>query len=436
MLTMNDYQKRREHVLKSINPAGIVIIPSAKERTRNGDALYPFRQNSDFYYLTGFDEPDAMLVLAPHRQEGEYILFNRSKDRAREIWDGPRVGQQDAKKEYLANEAYPIEDFKKMLPELLIGRKEIYYPIGTEKDLDRMMMHALNKVRQKVRGGYESPAAFIDIGTVIHEMRLLKSESEISVIQKAVDITGIAHEKAMRACRPGMNEYELEAEILYEFKRHGAKDFAYTPIVGSGENSCILHYVKNDRVIEDGDLVLIDAGCEYKNYAADITRTFPANGKFTKEQRAIYEIVLKSQLKAIELLAPGVPFIEAQTVIVKTITEGLLELGLLEGNAEDIIASQGYFPFYMHRSGHWLGLDVHDVGRYSSNNQWRKLEAGMVLTVEPGIYISETLTNVPSKWHRIGVRIEDDVLITEDGCKVLSATIPKTVEAIEEMMSQ
>lgn len=435
MLSMNDYQKRRETLIQMLEPNSIVIIPSAKEIIRNGDAVYPFRQNSDFYYLTGLEEPDAVLILAPNRKEGEYILFNRVRDRSREIWDGPRTGQEGAVKEYLADQAYPIEQFKQMLPDLLIGRNAIYYPIGKDKDIDRKIMRALNKVREKVRGGLVSPAAFIDVGTLLHEMRLIKTKAEAAVMQKAVDITANGHIRAMKACRPGMYEYELEAEILYEFKKNGAKSFAYTPIVGAGPNSCVLHYVNNHAQIKSGDLVLIDAGAEYQNYAADITRTFPANGKFNQEQRAIYELVLSAQEAAIKAVKPGESFMAAQTEIVNIITEGLRELGLLKGDRDELIESQAYFPFYMHRSGHWLGLDVHDVGRYSIDNKWRNLEAGMVITIEPGIYISADIPDVPKQWHNIGVRIEDDILITETGCKVLSSKIPKQVDEIENLMA-
>lgn len=434
MLKMAEYAKRRKTLMQKIGPNSIVILPAAQEILRNGDAVFPFRQNSDFYYLTGFEEPDAMLVLAPKRKEGEYILFNRVRDPEREIWDGPRAGQEGAIKDFQADAAYPISQFRAMLPDLLIGRDAIHYPIGNYKHLDKVIMRALNKVRAKIRGGLETPASFVDIASTLHEMRLFKSPSEIAVMQKAVDITADAHIRAMEFCQPELYEFQLEAVLTYEFQRQGARFPAYNPIVGAGRNTCILHYVNNNNVIANGDLVLIDAGAEYKNYAADITRTFPANGVFSAEQREIYELVLQSQLAAINAVKPGASFMAAQTAIVNTITQGLVDLGLLKGNVNSLIEQQAYFPFYMHRSGHWLGLDVHDVGKYRINNKWRKLEKGMTLTVEPGIYISADLP-VPKRWHNIGVRIEDNVLVTDKGRLVLSANIPKNVADIEALMA-
>ncbi len=436
MIKMSEYAKRRKDLMRKIGSTGIVILPGAKEILRNGDAVYHFRQNSDFYYLSGFAEPDAVLVLAPKREEGEYILFNRVRDREREIWDGPRAGQEGARKDYLADQSFPIDQFELMLPLLLEGRETVHYPVGLYPAFDDLLIAAMSKVRAKIRTGLQSPIALVDIGPSLHEMRLFKSQAEIAVMQKAVDITGDAHVRAMQACEPGVNEYQLEAELMHEFQRRGARFPAYNCIVGAGRNSCILHYINNDAKIVDGDMVLIDAGAEYANYAADITRTFPANGKFSAEQRAIYELVLESQLAAIKSVKPGAPWTAPQTAIVKIITQGLIDLGILKGKLDDLIEKQAYFPFYMHRSGHWLGLDVHDGGQYRVDGKWRAFEPGMVLTIEPGIYISADIPGVDKRWHNIGVRIEDNVLVTEKGCDVLSRNIPKQVDEIESLMAK
>lgn len=435
MVNSLEYAKRRKQLMKAVGSKGIVILPSAPEMYRNGDAMYAYRQNSDFYYLTGFEEPEAVLVLAPHRKDGEYLLFNRVHDKDKEIWDGPRAGQAGATKTFHADQAYPFNELSLMLPELLAGREAIHYPLGVNREFDKILMEGVNKIRNRVRGGMQSPFAFMDITLSLHEMRLFKSEAEIAVMQKAVDITGNAHKRAMQYCKPGMHEYELEAELMHEFYKHGVRSTAYNSIVGAGRNSCILHYITNQEKIADGDLVLIDAGAEYQNYAADITRTFPANGKFSGEQRAIYEIVLAAQLAAIATIKPKAAWDKAQQTIVKVITQGLLDLKILKGDLGALLEKQAHFPFYMHNSGHWLGLDVHDVGRYYVEGRPRDLQANMMLTVEPGIYIAENSKGVDKRWHNIGVRIEDDVLVTETGCKVLSAAIPKTVADIENLMA-
>lgn len=434
MIKMTEYAKRRKQLMQKIGPTGILILPAAPTTRRNGDTDYPYRQQSDFYYLTGFEEPEAVIILAPKRKGGEFILFNRVRDREQEIWNGYRAGQAGARKNFGANEAFPIEELADKLPELLEGRSEVHYAIGLDKDFDETILKALNKIRGKIRGGLQSPISFVDITDTIHEMRLIKSPAEIDVMRKAADISVEAHIRAMQYCKPGVNEYHLEAELQHEFQSQGARFLAYPSIVGSGANSCILHYNDNNQVIKDGSVVLIDAGCEYENYASDLTRTFPANGKFTDEQRAIYEIVLDAQLAGIKAVRPGAPFPAIQNAIVKVITKGLLELGLLKGKLSDLIEKQEYFKFYMHKSGHWLGLDVHDVGRYKTNGKWRTLQPGMVLTVEPGIYISSDIPGVPKKWHNIGVRIEDDVVVTKNGNEVLSGGLPKTVEDIEAIM--
>lgn len=434
MIKMTTFANRRQQLMKNIGAQGVMILPAAAELLRNGDAHYAYRQQSDFYYLTGFEEPEAVMVLLPKRKEGEYILFNRVRDRSREIWDGPRAGQEGAVSEFKADQAFPIDELEVRLPELLQGRETIHYTLGINHAFDHVVMRALNDVRMKIRGGVNAPKQFVDITDSLHEMRLFKSAEERAVMQKAIDITKSAHLAAMKACKPGMYEYELEALFIYECHKQGARSQAYTPIVGAGKNTCVLHYVANNARISDGDLVLIDAGAELHNYASDITRTFPANGKFSKEQRAIYELVLKAQLAAIKSVKPGAPYQKPQDVIVKVITQGLIDLGLLKGKLETLIKEKAYFPFYMHRSGHWLGIDVHDVGHYANNGKWRTFEPGMVLTVEPGIYISADIPGVPKQWHNIGVRIEDDVMVTKTGCDVLSHAIPKTVAEIEKLM--
>ncbi len=434
MIKMTEFAKRRKQLMQQIDSTDIVILAAAPALYRNGDSHYPYRQQSDFYYLTGFEEPEAVAVLAPKRKGGEFILFNRVRDRTEEIWNGYRAGQEGARKIFGADEAYPISELEKKLPELLQGRERIHYTLGIDKNFDTVLFDALNKIRGKIRSGLKGPIAFVDVVNTIHEMRLIKSPAEIELLRKAADISAQAHISAMEACTPDLNEHHLEAEILHEFAFNGARFPAYTPIVGSGSNSCILHYNSNNQIIADDSIVLIDAGCEYQNYAADITRTFPANGHFSAEQRAIYEIVLAAQLACIKVARPGTAYPVMQKTVVRVITEGLVELGLLKGNVDDLIEKEAYFKFYMHKSGHWLGLDVHDVGRYKIDEHWRKLAPGMVLTVEPGIYISADTPGVPKRWHNIGIRIEDDVLITKNGCDVLSHKVPKKMDEIEAIM--
>jgi Xaa-Pro aminopeptidase len=436
MIEMSEYKSRRKKLQATIGKQGIVILPAAHEIIRNGDAHFPFCQNSDFFYMTGFGEPQAIAIIAPDHALGEFILFNRIRDKDREIWDGPRVGQEQACSIYGANKAYPIEEFAAQLPDLLLGRDIIHCPIGLYQWFDSIILNTVHELKTRVRAGVKVPLTITDITPTIHEMRLFKSPSEIATMKKAVDITAKAHIHAMQSCKVGMYEYELEASVLYEFYKHGSRFPAYTSIVGSGENSCILHYNANDKIIAANDLVLIDAGCELNHYAADITRTFPANGRFNKEQQAIYELVLASQEAALATIVPGARWDDMQQAIINVISQGLLDLGILQGSLTDIIASKAYYPFYMHRSGHWLGLDVHDVGLYKLNNDWRQLEPGMVFTVEPGIYISSMHKNIDARWHHIGVRIEDNVVVTKNGYQVLSDAIPKTVVDIEALMNK
>lgn len=434
MISKTEFSERRQQLMKVIGPEGIVILPTAQHYARNGDTEFPFRQQSDFYYLSGFEEPEAVIVLLPQHKEGEFILFNRVRNRLDEIWTGYRAGQEGAVKKYGANLAFPIHEFEKKLPELLEGREEIHYTLGINPHFDKIILQAVNKIRGKIRSGLQSPFAFVDVSHTIHEMRLIKSPTEVDLMRKSAEIGANAHIRAMQKCKPGMHEYELEAEILYEFVKNGARFPAYNSIVGGGENSCILHYNDNNQQIKNGDIVLIDAGCEYQYYASDITRTFPANGKFSGEQRAIYEIVLEAQLAGIKTIYPGNPWDATQKAIVKVIAQGLKDIGLLKGSVDELIEKEAFFDFYMHKSGHWLGLDVHDVGRYKADGKWRILQPGMVLTVEPGIYISKDIPGVDPKWHNIGVRIEDDVFVSEDSHEVLSQKAPKNINDIEAMM--
>ena len=428
-----DYAKRRNKLMQLIGSDSILILPAAPIKYRNGDASFSYRQNSDFYYLTGFEEPEAILVLIPKRKEGSVVFFTRPRDRSKELWDGPRAGLDGVCKDYGADEAFDIHSFNEILPKLLLGKKSIHYPVGMDPDFDTTIIAALQVSKQKLRSGVSLPECLQDVSPSLHELRLIKSAGEIKLMQKAASISSAAHVQAMQKAQSGMYEYEIEAELMRVFYANGAREVAYTPIIGSGPNSCILHYNSNNRQMQSGELLLIDAGCEFNNYAADITRTFPVNGRFTAEQKAIYEIVLNAQLAAIKSLKVGSLWSEAQRIIIEIITIGLKELGLLKGNVKDLIANQAYAPFYMHNSGHWLGLDVHDVGAYKVNGKWRKLQAGMVLTVEPGIYISADIPGVPKKWHNIGVRIEDDILITTKGSQSLS-DVPKTVSEIESIM--
>lgn len=434
MIKMTEYAKRRKQLMQKIGAKGIVILTSSPIVQRNGDADYAYRQHSDLYYMTGFDEPEAVAIFAPKRKGGEFILFNRVRNRDEEIWNGVRAGQEGARKQFGADESFPFSELEKKLPELLVGREQVHYAIGMDKAFDKIILNAMNKVRGRIRSGLQAPLSVVDITNTLHEMRLIKSPAEIDLMRKAAQISAAAHKRAMQFCEPGINEYQLEAELMHEFQRNGARHCAYTSIVGSGANACILHYVSNNQKVKNGDMVLIDAGAEYHNYASDITRSFPANGRFTPEQRAIYDIVLKSQLAGIKAVRPGAEWPSVQNIIVKIITQGLVDIGLLKGNVNTLIEKQAYLPFYMHKSGHWLGLDVHDVGRYKVDDKWRKLKPGMVLTVEPGIYISADVPGVNKRWHNIGIRIEDDVLVTAKGNEVLSRDVPKSVEEIEALM--
>ena len=424
--------------MRRMEPDSIAIIPSAREANRSNDTGYRYRQDSDFYYLTGFNEPEAIAVVAPSHPEHKFMLFVRPRDPEREIWDGLRAGVEGAMREYGAEIAHSFQEFREKLAELLNGPANLYYKLGANAELDEMIVREIRNLRANPRKGTHAPDRIIEPGTLLHEMRLIKTDEEIAILQRAADITAEAHIEAMRAARPGMREYEIEALIEHIFRRHGAAAPAYTSIVGAGANATILHYINNDGTLQDGDLVLVDAGAELEGYAADITRTFPVNGRFTEAQRDLYELVLKAQVACVEMARPGMTMDELKKHSIEILTEGMVRLGLLEGEPEKLIEEKKYMPFYMHGLGHYLGLDVHDVGPYYARDTKnpRPLEPGIVITVEPGIYIAADTENVPDKYRGIGIRIEDDVLITAEGNRVLTSAVPKGIAEIEELMAR
>lgn len=435
-ISQQEFARRRRELMALMEPDSIAIVPSAKMLIRNRDAEYPFRQDSDFYYLSGFDEPDAVLVLMPGREAGECLMFCRDRDPAMELWVGYRAGPAGAVEQYGVDDAFPIDDIDEILPGLIEGRQRVYYAMGRHAEFDQHVMQWVNVIRSKVRSGANPPGEFLDLDHHLHDLRLFKSAAELKIMRRAAEISAEAHCRAMRYCEPGHYEYQLEAEILHHFAQAGARFPAYSSIVGGGKNGCILHYVENSEALRNGDLVLIDAGCELACYAADITRTFPANGRFSTEQRALYEVVLAAQKAAIAVTKPGNHWNQPHDETVRVITQGLLDLGLLTGELNELISKEAYRPFYMHRAGHWLGMDVHDVGDYKVGGEWRVLEAGMVLTVEPGIYVAPDNTDVDAKWRGIGIRIEDDVAVTKTGCEVLTAGVPKEIDEIEALMAE
>ena len=434
-ITKQEFARRRKALLNQMEPNSIAILTAASEQTRSRDTDYPYRQDSNFYYLSGFPEPQAVIVLVPDRVHGEYLLFCRERDRDREIWDGYRAGPEGACKDYGADDAFPIVDIDDILPGLIEGRERVYYSMGRNQQFDQQVMQWVNAIRTKVRSGASPPGEFINLDHLVHDLRLFKSAAEVRLIRQAAQISAQAHIQAMRCCKPNGYEYELEAELLHQFMRSGSRYPAYNSIVGSGDNACILHYTDNNSQMKSGDLVLIDAGCELDCYASDITRTFPVNGRFNPEQKAIYELVLEAQSEAIKQAKPGNHWNDPHEASVKTIVSGLVDLGLLKGDVNALIQSGAYKRFYMHRIGHWLGMDVHDVGDYKIEGQWRLLEAGMVMTVAPGIYVAPDDQAVARKWRGIGIRIEDDVLITKNGNEILSRDVPKTVAEIEHLMN-
>jgi len=432
------YGKRRARLAAQMQPGSVAVLPTAPEVLRNGDSDYPYRHDSSFYYLTGFTEPESVLVLvAAHGDKpARAILFCREKNVEREIWDGYRHGPEAARTAFGFDDAYPISELDTHMARILANAPALYYAVASNAALDAQVTGWVKAVRAQGRTGTTAPDTVVNVLPLLDEMRLIKDADEQALMLRAGEISGGAHARAMRAAKPGMFEYELEAELLYAFRKHGAQFPAYTPIVASGPNACILHYNVNDRQMQDGDLVLIDAGCELDGYASDITRTFPVNGRFTDAQRTLYELVLAAQDAAFRAIAPGRPYSAFHEAALRVLVQGMLDLGLISNYAsvDDAIADKAHVPFYMHGTGHWLGMDVHDVGAYRDVTQAdkpsRPLQEGMVVTVEPGIYVRPA-DGVPERFWHIGIRIEDDVVVTGDGYRLLTASAPKTVAEIE-----
>lgn len=434
-MTQQEFNNRRQALLAKMAPASAAIIFSAPEATRSADTEYPYRQNSDFWYLTGFNEPGAVLILVKSDETHNHsVLFNRVRDLTAETWFGRRLGQEAAPAKLGVDRALPFDEINDQLPLLLNGLDVIYHAQGQYGYADQILFAALDKLRKGFRQNLQAPATLTDWRPWLHEMRLFKSSEEMVIMRRAGEISALAHTRAMQKCRPGMFEYQLEAEIHHEFTRFGARYPSYNTIVGGGDNACILHYTENESELRDGDLVLIDAGCEYKGYAGDITRTFPVNGKFSRPQRAVYDIVLASLQRALEMFKPGISIRVVNDEVVRIMITGMVELGILKGEVEQLIAEQAHRPFYMHGLGHWLGLDVHDVGHYGTPDRDRTLEPGMVLTVEPGLYIAPN-ADVPEEYRGMGIRIEDDILITATGIENLTASVVKDADAIEALMA-
>ena len=420
--------------MRQMDQKSVAIIPGAREATRSNDTQYRFRQDSDFYYLTGFEEPEAIAVIAPGRAE-KYTLFVRPRDPEQEIWVGRRAGVEGAKTDFGADESFPVTEFDGKLQEILDGADKLYYRLGVHADLDDKIIRQISEMRAINRRPVHAPRTIIDPATIVHEMRVLKSPKEIELMQRAADIAAEAHVEAMKAVRPGMKEYEVEALIEQVFRRHGAAGPAYTSIVGAGANATVLHYINNDGELHDGELLLVDAGAEYKGYASDITRTFPINGRYTKAQREIYDLVLETQMSCVEMVRPGVTHDELKAHSVEMLTEGMVRLGLLKGEPAQLIKEEKYKQFYMHGLGHLLGIDVHDVGIYYYDKQSRALEPGVVMTIEPGLYVAPDTKDIPEQYLGIGVRIEDDVLCTSNGPRVLTTKVPKDADEIEALMA-
>ena len=422
-----------EEFMRRMAPKSVAIIPGAHEPRRSNDTHYRFRQDSDFFYLTGFEEPDSLAVIRAEK-DPKYTLFVRPRDPEREIWDGRRAGVEGAKSEFGAGEAFPIAEFESKLADFLDGAEILYYRLGNDRDLDDTIIKEISRMRSLNRKPIHPPQTIIDPATIVHEMRVVKRPEELEIMQAAADIAAEAHVEAMKAVRPGMKEYQVEALIEQVFRRHGAAAPAYTSIVGAGPNATVLHYINNDGELRDGDLLLVDAGAEYKGYASDITRTFPINGRYSPAQREIYDLVLKAQMACVEMVRPGVTHDQLKQHSIEVLTEGMVELGLLKGKPEELIKEKKHEKFYMHGLGHMLGIDVHDVGRYYYGEESRALEPGVVMTVEPGIYIAPDTKDVPEKYLGIGIRIEDDVLCTNDGPRVLTTKVPKDPDQIEDLM--
>lgn len=435
MINVEQFAARRSKLLDKIGPDSVAILFSASECVRNADVHFPFRQESNFYYYTGFEEPDSVALFLPKRAEGEFVLFNRRRDPEMEKWLGPRAGQEDACQRYGVDQAFDIEQIDQKIIALLQKRVALFYLLGRNNSWDERIRKWVTFLQKAARRDTPSLNQLSDLNPITASFRVVKDTFEIATLRKVTAISAAAHCKLMEACRPGLFEYELSALFDYEITVKGCKDLAYSTIVGGGANACILHYVQNKAQLKAGDLVLIDAGGEIDNYAADISRTFPTNGKFSKHQALLYQLVLDAQLAVIKEIKPGLPWNKLQEIAASHLTQGLIDLGILRGSLPELLATKAYLRYYMHNIGHWLGLDVHDAGAYSINGQPRPLEPGMVLTVEPGLYLSPN-KELDQKWWHIGIRIEDDILVTENGCEVLTEGVPKTLKEIEVIMSR
>ncbi|MFI3216543.1 MAG: Xaa-Pro aminopeptidase [Methylococcales bacterium] len=435
-MNQSEFKKRRKQLMQRIGIGNIALISSAGVRVRNRDVDYPFRQDSDFYYLTGFNEPDALAVFIPGRSQGEYILFCREFDEKKALWEGAHAGLEGAIKHYAADDSFPIDDIDDIVSGMLENKTKVFYPMGRDTDLDHSLQEWIRHIRSQSRSGVMAPAELASIEPIVHEMRLFKSAPELKLMRYAAQVSAQAHVKAMQLCVAGKYEYQVEADIVHHFMQSGLRNVAYPSIVAGGKNACTLHYTENCDKLKNGDLLLIDAGAECDHYAADITRTFPVSGKFSESQALLYQLVLDAQFAAIEQIKPNVPWNAAHDASVEVLTKGLVKLGLLKGSVTKLIKNEKYKQFYMHRIGHWLGMDVHDVGDYKIHQEWRLLQVGMVLTVEPGLYIPEDCKSVDKKWRGIGIRIEDDVLVTKNGYEILTHGVPKTITEIETLMAE
>jgi len=433
-MKQNEFKKRRQLLMQQIGNGNIAIVASASSHTRNRDVEFPFRHDSDFYYLTGFNEADSLAVFIPGREQGEYILFCQEFDEKKALWEGAHAGLEGATEHYEADDSFPIDDMDEILPGMLENKGKVFYPMGRAPDLDHQLLEWITKIRKQSRNGINAPGELVSLEHLLHEMRLFKSAEELKLMRKAAEVSCQAHVRAMQQCQPGLYEYQIESEVIHQFMQQGLRYVAYPSIVAGGKNACVLHYVENKDKLKKSDLLLIDAGAECDHYAADITRTFPVSGKFSLAQKQLYQLVLDAQYAAIEQVQPGQPWNKAHDISVKVLTTGLVKLGLLEGDIDKLIEDETYKQFYMHRIGHWLGMDVHDVGDYKINDEWRLLEPGMVLTIEPGLYIPENCETVDKKWRGIGIRIEDDVVVTKEGHEVLTHAAPKEIDEIENLM--
>ncbi|MEO6065586.1 MAG: aminopeptidase P N-terminal domain-containing protein [Lysobacterales bacterium] len=434
MIASPEFARRRAQLMRIAGNDSILIVPSAPERVRSNDSMYPYRQDSDFHYLCGFPEPHAVIALVPGRTAGAAILFCRERDADRERWDGPRAGPEGATRVHGFDDAFPIDDIDDILPGLIEGRRRVHYPLGRDPDFDARLLGWIKRVRADVKQGAQPPHELAELGHLLHEMRLFKSRAELALMRKAARISAAAHVRGARLARAGESETTVAAAILHEFHHAGAVA-AYEPIVGGGANACVLHYRANRDPLRDGDLLLVDAGAELEGYASDISRTWPVGGRYSREQRALYEVVLAAQLAAIECVVAGAAWDFPHNAAVTVLTQGLIDLKLLRGDLAGNIERGDYRRFYMHKTGHWLGLDVHDVGDYRIDGEFRQLEPGMVLTIEPGLYIAPDMPGVAARWRGLGIRIEDDVAVTRNGPDVLSRDAPKAIDEIERLLA-